>query len=246
MAAEFSALVAGDANAFEQLCAMLMSSQNEQRSQVRRGMAPAGACTQARCSRAAAAAGGGWGQGSGVGLALPGGAVWQQVEGTAQGNGQSQKLLLWASIHCSRMWHGPQPWRTCGTGGAQPPPLPACPTPAAAAAPALPNCQCVPGFHECLLQADAVFAELKKHPDACAQQLIRSLRASPSLEARGLCAVLLRKVLTRDDASIWPGMSAPVKEVVKTEMLNCIKEEQMRAVTKKVWLVGAAGWGVIA
>ena len=35
MAAEFNALVAGDANAFEQLCAVLMSSQNEQRSQVR-------------------------------------------------------------------------------------------------------------------------------------------------------------------------------------------------------------------
>lgn len=115
MAAEFNALVAGDANAFEQLCAVLMSSQNEQRS-----------------------------------------------------------------------------------------------------------------------QAEAVFAELKKHPDACAQQLVRSLRSSPSLEARGLCAVLLRKVLTRDDASIWPGMSAPAKEVVKTEMLNCIKEEQQRAVTKKV------------
>ena len=84
-----------------------------------------------------------------------------------------------------------------------------------------------------------MFAELKKHPDACAQQLVRSLRASPSLEARGLCAVLLRKVLTRDDASIWPGMSASVKEVVKTEMLNCIKEEQMRAVTKKVGGGGA-------
>jgi hypothetical protein len=34
-AANISALVAGDAAAFEQLCAMLMSSQNEQRSQVR-------------------------------------------------------------------------------------------------------------------------------------------------------------------------------------------------------------------
>ncbi|PSC74524.1 ARM repeat-containing [Micractinium conductrix] len=84
-------------------------------------------------------------------------------------------------------------------------------------------------------QAEAVFAELKKQaPDACAQQLVRSLRQSPSLEARGLCAVLLRKVLTRDDASIWPGMTDPVKALVKNEMLACIREEQMRAVTKKV------------
>jgi hypothetical protein len=83
-------------------------------------------------------------------------------------------------------------------------------------------------------QAEAVFAELKQHPDACAQQLVRTLRTSPSLEARALCAVLLRKVLTRDDASIWPGMSAPAKQAVKTEMLACIKEEQQRGVTKKV------------
>ncbi|KAI7835878.1 hypothetical protein COHA_010225 [Chlorella ohadii] len=83
-------------------------------------------------------------------------------------------------------------------------------------------------------QAEAVFAELKQHPDACAQQLVRTLRTSPSLEARALCAVLLRKVLTRDDASIWPGMSAPAKQAVKSEMLACIKEEQQRGVTKKV------------
>lgn len=34
MAANIAALAAGDAGAFEQLCAALMSSQNEQRSQV--------------------------------------------------------------------------------------------------------------------------------------------------------------------------------------------------------------------
>lgn len=85
-----------------------------------------------------------------------------------------------------------------------------------------------------------MFAELKKSaPDACAQQLVRSLRQSPSLESRALCAVLLRKVLTKDDASIWPHMAAPVKELTKQEMLNCIKEEQMRAITKKVGAVAA-------
>ena len=47
-------------------------------------------------------------------------------------------------------------------------------------------------------------------------------------------------MLTRDDASIWPGMSAPAKQAVKTEMLACIKEEQQRGVTKKVRL--PLGW----
>lgn len=43
-------------------------------------------------------------------------------------------------------------------------------------------------------QAEAVFGELKKHPDACVSQLIRSLRNSPDLQCRSLCAVMLRKV----------------------------------------------------
>ena len=51
-------------------------------------------------------------------------------------------------------------------------------------------------------QAEAVFAELKQHPDACAQQLVRTLRTSPSLEARALCAVLLRKVSFGERASV--------------------------------------------
>ena len=42
--------------------------------------------------------------------------------------------------------------------------------------------------------AEKLFAELKKHPDACANQLVRSLRTSPNVESRSLCAVLLRKV----------------------------------------------------
>ncbi len=42
--------------------------------------------------------------------------------------------------------------------------------------------------------AEHVFSELKKHPDACVSQLIRSLRNSADLQARSLCAVMLRKV----------------------------------------------------
>jgi hypothetical protein len=52
-------------------------------------------------------------------------------------------------------------------------------------------------------QAEAAFAELKKHPDACAQQLVRALRQSPSLEARALCAVLLRKVCFDVVVVVW-------------------------------------------
>lgn len=52
-----------------------------------------------------------------------------------------------------------------------------------------------------------------------------------------------RQVLTRDEASIWPGMSPPAKAAVKAEMLNCIKEEQQRAVTKKASERASGGGG---
>lgn len=42
--------------------------------------------------------------------------------------------------------------------------------------------------------AEAALTELRKYPDACASQLVRSLRSSPDLQSRALCAVLLRKV----------------------------------------------------
>ena len=43
--------------------------------------------------------------------------------------------------------------------------------------------------------AEQIFGEFKKAaPDACASQLIRSLRHSTDLQSRSLCAVMLRKV----------------------------------------------------
>ena len=48
------------------------------------------------------------------------------------------------------------------------------------------------------------------------------------------------QVLTRDDASIWQGLSAAARQGLKAELLNVIKEEQMRAVTKKVRCAAAS------
>eukprot|EP00887_Chlorella_sp_A99_P003368 scaffold26.g3368.t1 len=76
--------------------------------------------------------------------------------------------------------------------------------------------------------AEAALAELRKHPDACASHLVRSLRSSPDLQSRALCAVL-----TRDEPSLWPGMSPGAKALVRAEMLNCLREEEMRSITKK-------------
>lgn len=83
-------------------------------------------------------------------------------------------------------------------------------------------------------QAELAFEQLKCHPDACVSQLLRTLRSSPDMNSRTYAAVLLRRVLTRDDKSLWPALTPSLKETVKGELLNCIKEEQMRSITKKV------------
>jgi hypothetical protein len=41
-------------------------------------------------------------------------------------------------------------------------------------------------------------------------------------------------VLLKDEASLWPSLSPGVKQTAKTEMLNCIKEEQDRGIVRKV------------
>ena len=127
--------------------------------------------------------------------------------------------------------------------------------------------------------SENAFTALKAHQDACVSHLLRSLRSSPDLQSKGLCAVLLRKVLTKDDPSLWPGLSAatkaraqrqqqlwqrqrerrsgaaqrkaahqppprpapprPPQEHTKAELLNCLKSEQQRAITKKV------GWAAL-
>jgi hypothetical protein len=48
--------------------------------------------------------------------------------------------------------------------------------------------------------------------------------------------LLLRRfqVLTRDNQSIWPHLSPTVKSTVKAELLNCMKDEQVRNITHKV------------
>lgn len=44
----------------------------------------------------------------------------------------------------------------------------------------------------------------------------------------------MSQVLTRDDDSVWPKLSPAAKETVKAELLNSLREEQERSITKKV------------
>ncbi|KAL6776649.1 IPB2 [Auxenochlorella protothecoides x Auxenochlorella symbiontica] len=95
-------------------------------------------------------------------------------------------------------------------------------------------------------QAEQAFTELKKYPDTCVPGLVQGLRSNPDPASRSLCAVLLRKVLVRDEPSLWTGLSPASKQLVMTESLNSIKTEQVRNIANKVCdLVSELAAGVL-
>lgn len=82
--------------------------------------------------------------------------------------------------------------------------------------------------------AELVFTQLKNQPDLCTQYLVNTLRRSAAKENRAFCALLLRKVLTKEDPLMWPRLSKQVQDMVKNELLVGLGEEQERDVCRKI------------
>lgn len=83
-------------------------------------------------------------------------------------------------------------------------------------------------------QAEALFEQLKLQPDALVSNLVATMRQSGNNEHRQFAAIMLRKVLTKDDPPLWGKCSPPVQVHVKHELLTALKEEQEKTVVKKV------------
>ncbi|KAL6755245.1 armadillo-type protein [Haematococcus lacustris] len=84
-------------------------------------------------------------------------------------------------------------------------------------------------------QAEAVFEKVKEHPDACAGSLLTVMRSSANIEHRSFAAITLRRVLTRDDPTLWSKCSDNVKAGIKHELLLALNEEQDKTVLRKAW-----------
>lgn len=87
--------------------------------------------------------------------------------------------------------------------------------------------------------AEAVYNECKKHPTQCATQLTQVLRKSSNVSSRAMCAVLLRKMLTKDaheetGDTVWPILPEATQAGIKAELLACLQEETDRGILKKV------------
>ncbi|ESQ41994.1 hypothetical protein EUTSA_v10012502mg [Eutrema salsugineum] len=83
--------------------------------------------------------------------------------------------------------------------------------------------------------AEALFNLAKQsNPDTLALKLAHLLQLSPHPEGRAMAAVLLRKLLTRDDAYLWPRLSLSTQSSLKSSMMSCIQHEEVKSISKKI------------
>ncbi|KAM7523124.1 hypothetical protein LguiA_013026 [Lonicera macranthoides] len=85
-------------------------------------------------------------------------------------------------------------------------------------------------------QAELVFNLCKQSdPNSLALKLAHILQYSPSVEARAMSAILLRKQLTRDqEPYLWPQLSPTTQSSLKSVFLTCVQHEEAKTITKKL------------
>ncbi|KAH9617550.1 hypothetical protein KSS87_021809 [Heliosperma pusillum] len=72
------------------------------------------------------------------------------------------------------------------------------------------------------------------HPDSLSLQLARMTQSSPHPEARAMSAILLRKLLTRDDSFIYPKLAPSTQSSLKSILLACIQSEETKTISRKL------------
>ncbi|CAI0440606.1 unnamed protein product [Linum tenue] len=84
-------------------------------------------------------------------------------------------------------------------------------------------------------QAELAFNLCKQNnPDSLSLKLAHLLQHSPHPDARAMAAVLLRKLLTRDDAYLWPRLNINTQSSLKSILLSCVQQEQAKSILKKL------------
>ncbi|KAJ8770124.1 hypothetical protein K2173_011219 [Erythroxylum novogranatense] len=84
-------------------------------------------------------------------------------------------------------------------------------------------------------QAELLFNLCKQtHPDSLSLKLAHLLQVCSNLEVRAMSAVLLRKLLTRDDSYLWPRLSPSTQSSLKSIFLASVQHEQTKSILKKL------------
>ncbi|KAK9671724.1 hypothetical protein RND81_12G050400 [Saponaria officinalis] len=72
------------------------------------------------------------------------------------------------------------------------------------------------------------------HPDSLSLKLAQLVQSSPHPEARAMSAILLRKLLTRDDSFIYPKLAESTQSTLKSILLSCIQTEDTKTISRKL------------
>ncbi|GAB2286974.1 hypothetical protein Dimus_021362 [Dionaea muscipula] len=84
-------------------------------------------------------------------------------------------------------------------------------------------------------QAEALFNLSKQtDPDSLSLKLAQLLQFSPQQEARAMSAILLRRLLTRDDSYLWPRLSPSCQSSLKSILLASVQREDAKSIAKKL------------
>ncbi|TYI48477.1 hypothetical protein E1A91_D13G251200v1 [Gossypium mustelinum] len=83
--------------------------------------------------------------------------------------------------------------------------------------------------------AEALFNVCKQsEPDALCLRLAHLLQVCAQPDTRAMAAILLRKLLTRDDSYIWPRLNVSTHSSIKSVLLNQIQVETAQSLSKKL------------
>ncbi|KAH9611136.1 hypothetical protein KSS87_023271 [Heliosperma pusillum] len=84
-------------------------------------------------------------------------------------------------------------------------------------------------------EAELLYNLCKQHqPDSLSLKLGHLVQSSPHPEARAMAAILLRKLLTRDDSFIYPKLAASTQSTLKSILLSCIQTEDTKTISRKL------------
>lgn len=83
--------------------------------------------------------------------------------------------------------------------------------------------------------AESIFNLAKQtDPNSLSLKLAHLVHSSPHTELRAMSAILLRKLLTRDDSYIYPKLTPQTQSSIKSILLASIQREEANSIVKKL------------
>ncbi|KAK4790478.1 hypothetical protein SAY86_017782 [Trapa natans] len=83
--------------------------------------------------------------------------------------------------------------------------------------------------------AESLFNFAKQtDPNSISLKLAHTLHSSPQMELRAMSAILLRKLLSRDDSYIYPQLTPQTQSSIKSILLSAIQREDTKSIIKKL------------